>query len=61
MQIQFALEKTTPGTIRYMQVDAAGKQLRGDDDGATAPTLYLRKKALGENVPQKLKVTIEAA
>ena len=54
------LEKTTPGPVRYMQVDDTGKQLRGDEDGALASTIYFRKKALGD-APQKLKITIEAA
>ena len=58
--ITMALEKTTPGAVRYMQVDDTGKQLKGDADGALAPTIYLRKQALGE-VPQRLKVTVEAA
>ena len=58
--VNYALEKTTPGAVRYMQVDDTGKQLKGDADGALAPTIYLRKQALGE-VPQRLKVTLEAA
>ena len=62
MQLNFVLEKTTPGAVRYMQVDDTGKQLRGDDDGATAPTIYLRKKAfIGKVPPERLKVTVEAA
>jgi hypothetical protein len=58
--VHYALEKTTPGAVRYMQVDETGKQLKGDEDGALAATIYFRKKALGD-APQKLKITVEAA
>ena len=59
--INYVLEKTTPGAVRYMEVDPDGKQLRGDIDGAKAPTMYFRKTALGDEIPQRLKVTVEAA
>ena len=55
--LNYVLEKTTPGAVRYMQVDDHGVQLRGDD--ALAATIYFRKKQLGD-APQKLKITVEA-
>ena len=56
--LNYVLEKTTPGAVRYMQVDDSGQQLKGED--AMAGTIYFRKKQLGD-APQKLKVTVEAA
>lgn len=56
--LHYVLEKTTPGAVRYMQVDDTGNQLKGDD--AMAATIYFRKKQLGD-APQKLTVTVEAA
>ena len=55
----YVLEKTTPGAVRYMEVDANGKQLKGDADGALAPTIYFRKAAMGAEVPQRLTIEIK--
>ena len=59
--INYALEMTTPGAVRYMEVDSSGAQLKGDADGAKAPTIYIRKSALDGEIPQRLTVTLEAA
>jgi len=57
--INYVLEKATTNTFRYMEVDASGKKL-DVADGAKAPTYYVQKSALGENVPKRLTVTITA-
>ena len=59
IKVKYAMEKTTPGTVRYMEVDDAGNK-RSANDGAVSPTLYIRKTALGDTVPQRLEVTINA-
>ena len=61
LTINYAVEKTTPGAVRYIEVDSSGAQLKGDADGAKAPTIYFRKAALGGEIPQRLTVTVEAA
>ena len=59
LKVSYVIEKATPGTIRYMEVDERNKKRRVED-GAIAPTLYLRKTALGSTPPQRLEVTITA-
>jgi hypothetical protein len=49
--LKFTYERPTKNTIRYQEV-------LGDEDIAVG-TLYIQKAALGEPVPQRLKVTIE--
>jgi hypothetical protein len=56
--IKMAFTKTTPGTVVYHQVDDQGKQLKSDVDGAMVPSLYIRKLALGKEVPQTLTIEI---
>lgn len=58
--VKYAIEKATPGTIRYMEVDDNGNK-KTVDDGAVAPTLYIRKTALGDTIPRHLTVTISAS
>jgi hypothetical protein len=53
----FALEKETPGAVKYQEVDANGAKLK---EGYLIGSLYLRKDKLNGNVPQVLKVTVEA-
>ena len=57
--VKFVMEKATPGTIRFQEVDDNGTP-RKANDGAVVGTLYIRKTALGSEVPQKLTVTIAA-
>ncbi len=56
--VHYAMEKTTPGTIRYQEVDSKGNPVKAD--AAKAPTLYIKKTALGADIPQKLQVQITA-
>lgn len=57
--LNFALEKTTPGAVRFQEVDAAGEKIT-ISAGAMIGTLYVRKTALNGVIPQHLKVTVEA-
>jgi len=54
---QFALEKTTPGAIRYQQIGADGKKF-SIAEGAPVGTLYMRKSAFAGDPPEKLTVSI---
>lgn len=58
--VTFALEKETKGALRYQETDGSGQTLK-IEGGAKIGTLYVRKSALNGEMPQKLKVTIEAA
>jgi len=58
--VTFALEKETKGAIRYQEVDAQNVPVKAEG-GAKIGTLYVRKSALNGEIPQKLKVTLEAA
>jgi len=51
LELIFVYEKPTKNTIRY-------KEELGDEDIAIG-SLYVQKAALGDPVPQKLKVTIQ--
>lgn len=44
-------EKETKGTFRYLE--------SGDPSKHLIRTLYLRKDAMGEEVPEEIQVTIE--
>lgn len=51
-EIQFDLEKETPGTFRYAESAEPAERIIG--------TIYVRKSALrGEAAPKRIKVTIE--
>lgn len=56
--VEFAMEKPTPGTIRYQEVGANGAVLKGPD--AKVGTLYIKKATLGDDVPARLHVEITA-
>jgi hypothetical protein len=56
--VKFALEKLTPGALRYAEVDDEGKTIKGDANGALIGSLYLRKAAMGNEVPKQFSVTI---
>lgn len=58
LKATFVLEKQTPGAIRFMEVDDAGQKLK-TSDGAKIGTIYVRKTALGDTVPQKISVIID--
>lgn len=58
--VTFTLEKETKGALRYQETDGGGQALK-IEGGAKVGTLYVRKSALNGEMPQKLKVTIEAA
>lgn len=55
--IKFALEKETPGAVRYMEVNSDGDKVT-NADGAKIGSLYIRKDALKGTVPKGLRVTI---
>lgn len=57
--VNFVFDKTTPGTVRYQEVDDAGNRLTAKT-GATIGNLYVRKEKLNGQTPQKLKVIITA-
>jgi hypothetical protein len=48
----FSKEKETRGTYRYQEVEAA-------DRDTTVGSLYLKKTAVGDQPPARLRVTIE--
>lgn len=50
--LEFELERVTPGTYRYKEVTKNGQPPK-------VKTIYVQKWVLGDNPPQKLKVTIE--
>lgn len=58
--VNFVMNGTTPGTIKFQEVDEHGNAKKAND-GAVVGTLYTRKTAWGANVPQKLSVTISPA
>lgn len=59
IRVRYEMEKATPGTIRYREVDSHGNPPSSIEE-AVAPTLYIRKTALGDSIPQQLEVTITA-
>ena len=56
MNVEFTLEKETPGSLRF-QENNGGKVVQVAD-GAKIGTLYVRKDALDGDTPKKLKVEI---
>ena len=55
IELIFSREKETKNTIRYQE--ELGEEAHSSRDIAIG-TLYVRKEALGEPAPQRLKVTI---
>jgi hypothetical protein len=55
--LHFALEKETPGAVRYMEVDEKGVEV--DREFIVIGTIYIRKTALKGRIPATLKITIE--
>lgn len=56
LELKFNYEKPTKNTVRYKE--EVGEVAHSDRDVAVG-VLYVQKEALGEPVPQRLKVTIE--
>lgn len=60
-EINFTLERETPGAVRFKELDSNGNEIESADDGAIN-TLYIRKaflKRIGvKNVPDGCKVSI---
>ena len=57
LELKFTYEKETKNTVRYQE--ELGDEAHSSRDIAVG-NLYIQKEALGETVPQRLKVTIEA-
>jgi len=49
----------TEGAVRYREVDSAGAHIHGDREGASLGDIYLRKAALPDKHPERIKITIE--
>lgn len=58
IMVTFQMEKETPGTIRYQEVDAKGNRATGPT--VKVGTLYIKKTTLGSDVPARLQVQITA-
>jgi hypothetical protein len=56
--VKFKLEKTTPGAVRYQEVDDSGNKLTTRSAKCVIGSLYIRKLALEGNVPQEMTVDI---
>ena len=56
LELRFTYEKETTNTIRYQE--ELGEVAHSSRDIAVG-ALYIQKEALGEPVPQRLRVTIE--
>ena len=56
LELKFTYEKETKNCIRYKE--ELGEEAHSSRDIAVG-TLYIQKDALGEPVPQRLRVTIE--
>ncbi len=56
LELEFSYEKETKNTIRYKE--ELGEEAYSNRDIAVG-TLYIQKEALGDPVPQRLRVTIE--
>jgi hypothetical protein len=50
--LEFRKAKETKGTFRYEEVEAAGGEV-------AVGSLYIKKAALGDQPPERLRVTIE--
>ena len=57
LELKFTYEKETKNTVRYQE--ELGEEAHSSRDIAVG-SLYVQKEVLGEPVPQRLKVTIEA-
>jgi hypothetical protein len=58
-QVLFILLNETPGALRYQEVNAEGRALKSDVDGAIMASVYIRKQAMGSGVvPKTLTVSI---
>jgi len=56
LELRFTYEKETQNTIRYKE--ELGDEAHSNRDIAVG-SLYIQKEALGEPVPQRLRVSIE--
>ncbi|MBA7569649.1 hypothetical protein ES708_11390 [subsurface metagenome] len=56
LELKFTYEKETKNTVRYKEV--LGDVAHSSRDVAVG-SLYIQREALGDPVPQKLKVTLE--
>lgn len=56
----FLFERETKGAVRYQEINAQGEPI-STNDGAKIGTLYLRKSALGSDIPQKVSVSVTPA
>jgi len=56
LELTFTYEKPTKNCIRYQE--ELGEEAHSSRDAAVG-SLYIQKEALGEPVPQRLRVTIE--
>ncbi|GAI88018.1 unnamed protein product [marine sediment metagenome] len=56
LELRFTYEKETRNTIRYQE--ELGEEAHSSRDIAVG-SLYVMKEALGEPVPQRLRVSIE--
>ncbi|GAH73474.1 unnamed protein product, partial [marine sediment metagenome] len=57
LELRFSYEKETKNTVRYRE--ELGEEAHSSRDIAVG-SLYVQKEVLGEPVPHRLKVTIEA-
>ena len=56
LELKFTYEKETRNTVRFQE--ELGEEAHSSRDIAVG-SLYIQKEALGEPVPQRLKVTLE--
>jgi hypothetical protein len=49
----------TPGAFRYIEVNAKGEPIKGDEEGALVGDLHLRMAALKGAIPDKITVFSE--
>lgn len=52
MELEFTYDRTTKNTVRFEEVAK-------DNQPSKIGTLYIQKWVLGEDVPVKLKVTVD--
>ena len=57
INLTMRLAKTTPGALRYQEVNAEGGDME-IKDGAKVGTLYIRKSALDGDQPKQITVQI---
>ena len=56
MKIYFKIVKQTPGAVQYKELNKDGQQATVAE--STIGTLYLRKSALGVNIPEDVTVEL---